>query len=122
MVAVKGGRLLGSGRGHGIRPLLELFDRLGGELLGASVADRVIGRAAAFILMEAQVAAVYGETMSDEARRLLNAADIVTAFGHSVPFILKPDRTERCLMEQQVLGVNDPAEAVSRLRRFVQRA
>lgn len=121
VVAVKGGDVIGSGRGKGILPLLNLVDELGPELEGGSVADRVIGRAAAFILLQAKVKGVFGQTLSTEAESLLQAAGLEVAGDERVPFIMRPDGLERCIMEQQVLGITEPAEAVDRLRRFVER-
>lgn len=119
VVAAKEGNILGFAEGTGIRPLLALVDQLGVALTGASVADRVIGRAAAFILIEARVAGAYGETLSTEAEQQLHEAGIEVSGGQRVPCILRPDGLERCVMEQQVIGVEDAAEAVQRLRGFL---
>lgn len=118
VVAVKDGRVLGSNEGNGVLPLLELVDRIGSEMHGASVADRVIGQAAAFILIKARVAAAFGELLSGEAEARLQEHKIFVDGAKRVPMILGRDRTGRCLMEQQVLGVDDPTEAVSRLKQF----
>lgn len=121
VAAAKGGRLIGWAAGDGIRPLLDLAEQLGEEMRGAGIADRVIGRAAAFVLIAAGAAGVHGETLSREAVALLERAGIAVTGEHVVPHILRPDGAGPCVMEQQVRDVEDPAEALARLRRFLGR-
>lgn len=116
VVAAKGGSILGWASGHGVRPILELAEGIGEELKGASVADRVIGRAAGFVLIAYGVRGAYGEVLSQEAQKLLAQHDISVRHGTLVPHIQRPDRSGLCLMEEQLLDVHDPEEAVARLR------
>lgn len=119
VVAVKDGRVLGSEAGQGIVPLLRLVDRLGAQFEGSCVADRVIGRAAGFLLIAAKARAAYTQTLSAEAQALLQNHDIPVHGATLVPYIETPDRSGRCVMERQVLGVDDAHEAVGRLRAFL---
>lgn len=119
VVAVKDGVVLDRGEGRGIQPLLGIVDRQGEAMAGASVADRVIGQAAAVVLICAGVHSVYGETLSAEAEGRLQQAGIAVDGGERVPYILRRDRTGRCPMEQQVIDVADAGAAVARLRRFI---
>lgn len=119
VVAVKDGQVIGHAEGKGVRPILELAQRLGELLQGASVADRVIGRAAGFVLIASQVAAAYGRILSREAEELLGLHGISVAGETLVPYIQGPDRSGRCLMEQQVQGLDDAAVAIRRLQRFL---
>lgn len=121
VVAVKDGVILDSGEGSGIMPLLGIVDRQGEAMAGAAVADRVIGQAAAVILIEAGVLGVFGQILSEEAERRLQAAGIEVDGDERVPYIMRRDRAGRCPMEQQVVGIEDVGEAVQRLRLFVAR-
>ena len=62
-------------RARGIAPLLERAER-SERLEGAFVADRIIGKAAAMLLVVMRVASVYGQIMSREAEALLSANGI----------------------------------------------
>lgn len=74
-------------REHGLAPLIRLLDT-NESLQDMAVADHLIGRAAALLLLAAGVKAVYGEVMSEEAHRLLSDAGVRTEYGTLVPKIL----------------------------------
>ena len=82
--------------------------------------SRLIGRAAALLLLAAGVKAVYGEVMSEEAHRLLSDAGVRTEYGTLVPKILNRAGTAPCPMEQAAEAVTDPAEALPVLRQALQ--
>jgi hypothetical protein len=119
VVAAKGGRIIGWASGSGVRPVLELAEGVGEALQGASVADRVIGRAAGFVLVAAGVRGAYGAVLSEEAQRLLTRHGIVVQSGLVVPYIQRRDGAGRCVMEEQVLDLDDPEQAVERLRQLL---
>lgn len=120
VVAAKGGRVIGWASGRGVRPILELAEGVGEELQRASVADRVIGRAAGFVLVASGVRGAYGAVLSEEAQRLLTEHGILVTAGKLVPYIERPDRSGRCVMEEQLVDVDDPEQAVGLLRRLLQ--
>ena len=106
-------------RGRGVMPLLEFRDDGKDLLRGATVADKVIGRAAAAILIAGGARAVYGETMSEDGRAYLRRHGIRTSCGKLVPRILNADRSGLCPLEQSVKGVDDPELAVRALRKRI---
>ena len=67
-------------REHGLAPLIRLLDT-NESLQDMAAADRLIGRAAALLLLAAGVKAVYGEVMSEDAHRLLSDAGVRTEYG-----------------------------------------
>lgn len=106
-------------REHGLAPLIRLLDT-NESLQDMAAADRLIGRAAALLLLAAGVKAVYGEVMSEEAHRLLSDAGVRTEYGTLVPKILNRAGTAPCPMEQAAEAVTDPAEALPVLRQALQ--
>ena len=62
----------------GVRDLVWLLDNEPWRLRRARVADKVIGRAAAALLVNGGVAAVHGEVMSRRALPLLEEANWLT--------------------------------------------
>ena len=106
-------------REHGLAPLIRLLDT-NESLQDMAAADRLIGRAAALLLLAAGVKAVYGEVMSEEAHRLLSDAGVRTEYGTLVPKILNRAGTAPCPMEQAAAAVTDPAEALPVLRKAMQ--
>ncbi len=114
-VVANGGRLLHCASGSGLKPLWTICHEHAADLVGASVADRVIGRAAAALLIDSGASAVYGAVMSQPAYDWLTAHGIAASYGTLVPFIENRDGTAMCPMEQLVADALTPQEAVARL-------
>lgn len=110
VVAVHRGKLLAAEPGSRLLPLLRLVQKAGPRLLGASVADRVVGRAAALILLRCGVAGVFGEVMSEGASQLLAGRSVPHSWGTLVPFIATPAGS-LCPMEAIVQDTSDPEAA-----------
>jgi len=117
-VVIRDGKLH-VGRGRGVMPLLDFSDRTPGLLRGATVVDKVIGRAAAALLISGGARAVYGETMSADAREFLERHGVAADCGKLVPRILNADRSDLCPLEKSVAGIDDPVAAAAALRRKV---
>jgi len=60
---VKGGEMIFESVSHGISGFLEAVERLEEKLEGASVADRVVGKAIALLCVYAKVRALYLKSM-----------------------------------------------------------
>lgn len=101
---------------RGVAPLLALLD--GGEdLQGFSAADKVVGKAAAFLYLRLGVTAVQGGVMSEPAYRLLTAHGVTVAYDTLTPAIRNRAGDGFCPMETVTLPLTDPAEAESAIRR-----
>ncbi|HAI20908.1 MAG TPA: hypothetical protein DCM14_03310 [Clostridiales bacterium UBA8153] len=110
VVAVRRGELLASEPGNRLVPLLRLVQSVGPGLTGAAVADRVVGRAAALVLVHWGVAGVFGEIMSESAGRVLAGRHVLHLWGTLVPFIANPAGA-LCPMEAMVQDITDPGAA-----------
>ena len=100
---------------RGIAPLLYWYD--GGEdFSGGYAADKVVGKGAAFLYILLGVRAVYAVVMSEQARRLLTAHGIFSVCDTLVPAIKNRDGSGFCPMETAVKDIEDPREALTRLK------
>lgn len=106
-------------RARGIAPLLERAER-SERLEGAFVADRIIGKAAAMLLIPMRVASVYGQVMSREAEALLSANGIEVEYGALTDHIINRSGDGLCPMEQAVRDLTDCAAAPAVLRRRIE--
>lgn len=106
-------------RTRGIAPLLERAER-SERLEGAFVADRIIGKAAAMLLVVMRVASVYGQIMSREAEALLSANGIEVEYGALTDHIINRSGDGLCPMEQAVRDLTDCAAAPAVLRRRIE--
>jgi len=117
IAVAKGGRLLASRDGHSVRPLIELLSEVGDELQGASVADKVLGRAAALVLADnPDIYMVHGVVMSAHGKEALESAGIPYSFDRLVDFILNRTGDGMCPIEQMSLRYREPRDFVAAMR------
>lgn len=91
----------------GIAPILDPLKETPSFFEGAYVADKVIGKSAAILLVKAKIRELYAVVISDYAAELLERHQIPFSYGTRVPFISNRTGTGMCAMEQSVLGTDD---------------
>lgn len=119
-VLIKNDTICCQERGHGVSPLLVMYDGHKEAMAGATLVDKVIGRAAAAIAICGKVKHVHGELMSEDAVEFLNNQGITTSYTILVHRILNRNRDGLCPLEQSVEGIEDAANALSALRKRVE--
>lgn len=108
----RGGEVVFSSPSKGIRPHLEAIERLGRDALRGSVmADKIVGRAAALLMLYSAPAEVHAGVITTRARELLEARGVVVYPGGEVPAIKERDGRIYCPFEAMVQGISDPEEA-----------
>lgn len=100
---------------RGIAPLLERFEA-GEDLRGFCVADKIIGRAAAMLLILGGVSAAHGDVMSTGAKALLESRGIAVSYETLTERIVNRRGDGLCPMEQAAAPLTDPADAPRALR------
>lgn len=95
----------------GVRPLLDWLNS-GNSYVGYMIADKVVGKAAAFINVALGVREVYAEVMSESAKELLEKNHIAAYADEVVPEILTKDKSDVCPLEKAVAGIDNPGEAL----------
>lgn len=95
----------------GVQPLLDWMNS-GNNYMGYMIADKVVGRAAAFIDIAMGIREVYAEVMSEPAKELLEKNHIEVTADTIVPEILDSDKTGRCPLEMAVDGIESAGEAL----------
>jgi hypothetical protein len=116
LVIVKNGNLVFKTRSPGIIGFLLAIEKVGADLVDASVADRIVGRAAAFLCAYAEIASVFAVTISAEGREVLKKSEIHCEYKHLVPHILNSTQTAICPFEELTSGLMDPEEAFLKLK------
>lgn len=107
-------------RRRGIRPLMELLES-GKDLHGYSAADKVVGKAAAFLYCLLGVKALHAGVLSVPARDVLVSAGISVEWGSLVPAIRNRAGDGFCPMETAVWDLTDPALAPDAIRAALQK-
>jgi hypothetical protein len=113
---VKDGHVIYESASHGVSGFLDTVDREGTVLNGASVADRVVGRAIALLCVYVRVKAVYAVTLSKGAEVVLEQYSIHHEWGDKVDSILDVDRAAVCPFEKLVAGIKSPRVAYERAK------
>ncbi len=95
----------------GIRPHLKAIDELGEGLHGTLMVDKILGRAAAFLVIYSKAAEAITNIVSSPGREVLEAHNIKFSFQEEVPHIKMENGVIFCPFERMVQGIDDPEEA-----------
>lgn len=117
-VLVRDGQVIARGADHGAAELLAAVDRLGPAVRGASLADKVVGKAVALIVVQAGISAVYTPLASQGAEHVLAARGIALQAASVVPQILNRRGDGPCPLEQLTQPFETPEPALAKLREF----
>ena len=101
---------------RGVAPLLALLDA-GTDVAGFDAADKVVGKAAAFLYLRLGVASVYAPVISAPAYDLLTANGVTVTYDTLVDAIRNRAGDGYCPMETVTLPLTDPVEAEIAIRK-----
>lgn len=101
---------------RGVRPLVDWLDG-GLDLRGFCAADKVVGRATAFLYILLGVRAVHANVMSSPARQVLEEHGIPASCTHEVGGIINRRGDGPCPFEETVLAITAPEEALNAIRK-----
>ena len=101
---------------RGVQDLLTLLNEQPERLRGAVVADKMIGKAAAALMIEGGVQAVYTNLICTPARELLEQAGVKVVATEEVPMILNRDRSGQCPIDSRLNEAQTAEECVAILR------
>lgn len=104
---------------RGVIDLLHLLRTEPDWLKGALVADKVVGRGAAALMIDGGVAAVYADVVSHHALDLSRSACVPVTYGESVPYIINRTATGICPVEQLCIGLVTVAECRRAIEEFI---
>ena len=116
LVIAKKGKVIFETSSHGIGGLLRAIEELDKEMKGSSVADRIVGKAAALLCVHAGVFAVFAVTASERGIQALKGNNVLCQFENAVSHILNSKRSGICPFEKLVIDVSNPKEAYEKLR------
>jgi len=120
LVIVKEGRTIFCSDSSGIESILQAIEKFGEHLSEASIADKVVGKAAALLFAYSHVARVYAATLSRKGLSTLRKHDISVEYDLLVPEILDRKGKDICPFEKFVLKIESPACAFEELKNYVE--
>lgn len=104
---------------RGVRPLVELLDE--GRWNGFRAADKVVGKATAFLYVLLGVQGVYTPVASEAAVQVLERNGIELLCDTIVPAIFNRDHSGFCPMETAVRDIDDPHLALAAIRETMEK-
>lgn len=96
-------------RDRGVKPLLDWYGNV--NFQDAYVADKVVGKAAAFLYVLFKIKELYATVISEPAYQVLMDNNINVCFDEKVKAIRNRDNTGFCPMETAVWNIDNPTEA-----------
>ncbi|HUV54826.1 MAG TPA: DUF1893 domain-containing protein [Candidatus Krumholzibacteriaceae bacterium] len=111
LMIYKDGRLIFQSASKGIRPHLEAIEDHGEALRGTLMVDKIVGRAAALLILYSEAAEVHAQVLSRPGKQVLDQHGLTTTYEELVDHIKMRDGSIYCPFERMVQDVSDPAEA-----------
>ncbi len=106
---------------RGVADLYDLYQADSAFMKGAAIADKVIGKGAAALMVLGGFKTVYADIISTPALALLCEAGIETTFAQEVPHIINRDKTGWCPLETACMELNTVEEMYPVIQNFISR-
>ncbi len=103
---------------HGVQDLLTLLETEPERLKGAVVADKMVGKAAAALMISGGVKTVYTNLICTPARELFEQAGVRVVATEEVPQILNRDRSGQCPIDSRLNEAKTVEECVAILKKL----
>ena len=111
-IIIKDNVIIHTAYGRGVSPLLNVFTGDSDKMKDAFVVDKIIGKAAAMILVSGGAKRVYGTIMSVSGREYLQKHGIIAEYTECVDMISNRDGTDMCPIEKSVIDIDDSFEGL----------
>lgn len=119
LVIVKEGKVIFSSENKGIKPIYTALNELNDRLQGSSVADKVVGKAAAMIYEHAGIKELSTGLISEKALGVLKDTSMVYEYDKLVPFIKNRDQSGLCPIEKLSLEAADINDLLLKILNFL---
>jgi hypothetical protein len=121
LAIVKKGQILFQTDSHRISGFIRAIDTLGNQLNGASVADRVAGKALALLCIYAGIREVYAEVLSKKAQALFEENNLACHWEKLVDNVLDLNKTGVCPFEKAADGISDPTDSYAMFKALLEK-
>jgi len=118
LVIVKNGKVVFETKKQGVNGFLVAIENLNQDLVGSSVADKIVGVAAAMLCVYSGVSSVFTLTISEGGIRVLENNSIVCLFEKKVSNIMNRNKTDVCPFEKLAMNSGSSKEAYMKLKSF----
>ncbi|HUK84702.1 MAG TPA: DUF1893 domain-containing protein [Candidatus Acidoferrum sp.] len=116
LAIAKKGQVIFQTDSHRISGFVNAIDTLGTQLNGASVADRVAGKALALLCVYAEISEVYAEILSKKAQSLFEENNVACEWKKLVDNVLDLNKTSMCPFEKAAANIIDPKDSYAKFK------
>ena len=104
---------------RGIKDLYELLRSNRSLLEGATIADKVVGKGAAALMILGKVGEVHADVISTPALNLLRQYGLPVSFNQETDRIMNRNKNGLCPVETLCLSLESPEEMLTEIRNFI---
>lgn len=105
--------------GRGVTDLYALLREDPGFLKGASIADKVVGKAAAALMILGGVKEVFADVISQRAIDLFAGSEVCVSYDTVVPHIINRTKTGWCPLEIRCYDRLTPQDCFTQIEEFI---
>lgn len=120
-VIIKDNEIIRSLSGRGVSPLITIYENEPQVMQDSYIIDKIIGKAAAMIIMLGGAKKVYGEIISVSGYDFLQEQGCTVDYGQKVEQIVNRSGDGMCPLEKSILNIEDPEKAYQQLKRTLNR-
>lgn len=106
-------------RERGVKDLYRLLREYPEVLKGAVVADKVVGKAAAALMILGGVEEVFAQVISQSAHSLFKTTSIQVNYIRQVPHIINRTQSGWCPLETRCFTLQTPEECLAQIEAFL---
>lgn len=118
-VIVKDQEVIFTSKERGVKPILLAIQSDRQRLEATVLADKVIGKAAAFLAVYGGIKEIYTDVISEKGKAVLEKYQVAVQYDKLVPVIINRSGDDLCPMEKLTSNINSPEEAVKAIQGFV---
>ena len=104
---------------RGVADLYELCQNPSNFLLGSSIADKVVGKGAATLMIYGGIKEVYADVISEPAHQLLSDHGLRVEYKTKVPYIINRTGDGQCPLETRCKESNDLSALMDIIKNFI---
>ena len=118
LVIVKNGKIVFETKEKKILGFIDAIEKTGNVMNGSSIADKVVGKAVAFLCIYKKVNAVYAKVLSEKAKRLFEQWKTIFEYKALVKEILNNNQNKIFPFELKAKNLNNPKKAYFELKKL----
>lgn len=103
---------------RGVSDLYAILQNTPDILKGAAVADKVVGKGAAAMMLLGGVRQLHADIISEPALKLFDTSSVIVTFDRKVPYIINRKGDGMCPVETLCMSADTPRQCLKQIQAF----